>query len=46
MIHYNFSSFVEDLPEPDLLQVEGVLNDPSGGDPHSQDILLWGKIVW
>ena len=32
-------------PESDLLQVEGVLNNASGRDPHSEYVLLRGKIV-
>ena len=35
-----------DSPEPDLLQVEGILYYSCGGDPHPQNILLGGKIVW
>ena len=34
-----------DSPEPNLLQVEGVLDNSRGGNPHPQYILLGGKIV-
>ena len=33
------------LPEDDALQVEGVLDDPCGGDAHPEHILLGGKVA-
>ena len=32
-------------PEPDLLQVEGVLDDTGGGDPDPEDVLLRADVV-
>jgi hypothetical protein len=33
------------VPEADLFEVEGVLDDPGGGDPHPEDVLLRGQVV-
>ena len=29
-----------DLPESDLFEVEGILDDTRGGDAHTEDVLL------
>ena len=34
-----------DIPEPDLLEVEGVLDDAGGGHPDAQDVLLGADVV-
>lgn len=35
----------ETVPKPDLVQVEGVLDDARGGDAHAQDVLLGGQVI-
>ena len=33
-------------PESDFFEVEGVFYDACRGHPHSQNVLLRGKVVW
>ena len=37
---------LDNIPESDFFQVEWILDDASGGDPHSENILLGWKVVW
>ena len=34
-----------DLPESDLFEVEGILDDTRGGDAHTEDVLLRRQVI-
>ena len=33
------------LPESDLFEVEGILDDTRGGDAHTEDVLLRRQVI-